>query len=199
MEDRLSRSSAGLASPDEQRRRLEPLGPISIGNRLARLIWGACWLLLCRWTPRPLHGWRRIVLRRFGADIGAGAHVYPDVRIWAPWNLQMGPKSCLADGVHCYNVAQVTLEGNALVSQRAFLCTASHDFDDLEFPLIGAPIKIGASAWVAAEAFIAPGVTVQNSAVVLARAVVTSDIEQNTVVGGNPARIIRKRKISRAT
>jgi putative colanic acid biosynthesis acetyltransferase WcaF len=104
----------------------------------------------------------------------------------------MGEGSCLGDHVDCYSVAPVTLEAYAIVSQYSFLCTAGHDYRAREMPLVSAPITIGKRAWVAADAFVGPGVTIGERAVVGARASVFRDVEPRTVVGGNPARVIRK-------
>ena len=121
------------------------------------------------------------------------AYPYPNVKIWAPWNLVMEEGSCLGPAVECYNVVPVYLGVGVTVSQRSFLCTASHNFDMPSFPLIGGEIIIEQGAWVAAEAFVGPGVTVRERSIVLARAVVVSDTQTNTVVGGNPAKTIRSR------
>jgi len=104
----------------------------------------------------------------------------------------MGDNSCLADGVDCYSVALIQLGRSSLVSQRAFLCGATHDYTDPAFPLVPKPITIADGAWVAAEAFIGPGVTVGEGAVVGARACVTQDVEPWTVVVGNPARMVKR-------
>ncbi|MDR4468514.1 MAG: hypothetical protein MRJ68_09485 [Nitrospira sp.] len=162
------------------------------GNRARRLLWGAVWWLAYRPSPRVLHGWRRLLLRIFGANIENGAHAYPSARIWSPWNLPMGEGSCLGDYVQCYSVDRVILEPHATVSQYSYLCTASHDYRIDGMPLITAPIMIGRHAWVAADAFIGPGVTVGERAVVGARASVFRDVDPWAVVGGNPARVIRK-------
>ena len=164
-------------------------------NLVRRVLWYCVWLFLFRPTPRPLHAWRRALLRIFGAKIGAACHPYPRAWVWAPWNLVMAERSCLSDGVDCYNVDAVTLGVGAIVSQRAFLCTASHDINDPQFPLVTAPIRIGDGAWVAAEAFVGPGVTIGAGAVVGARASVTKDVEPGAVVVGNPARVVKRRQI----
>jgi putative colanic acid biosynthesis acetyltransferase WcaF len=101
--------------------------------------------------------------------------------------------SCLAPEVDCYNVARVELGEGVIVSQKSYLCTASHDFDDPAFPLTGAAIVIGDGAWVAADAFVGPGVHIGERAVVLARSVVVRDVDPQVVVGGNPARVLRNR------
>ena len=131
-------------------------------------------------------------MQLFGAQISKGAHPYPSARILAPWNLIMEEGSCLGDHVDCYSVDRVILEAYATVSQYSFLCTASHDYTHPNRPIITAPIRIGQRAWVAADAFIGPGVTIGEEAVVGARASVFRNVEPRTVVGGNPARVIRK-------
>jgi putative colanic acid biosynthesis acetyltransferase WcaF len=168
--------------------------PPNLRNKAARALWLLAWALLFRPSPTLFFGWRRFLLRLFGAEIGEGAHPYPSARIWAPWNLVMKARSCLAVGVDCYCVDQIVIGPNAVVSQRAFLCTATHEHQQPGFRLMAAPIVIGKNAWVAAEAYIGPGVTVGEGAVAGARAVVVRDVPPGAVVVGNPARAIAKEK-----
>lgn len=167
--------------------------PPGAADKLRRLCWQMAWALLYRPSPTPLHGWRRFVLRTFGARVGVGAHPYPGARIWAPWNLVLGPGSCLGPGCDIYNVARVELGARAIVSQKAYLCTASHDIRDPGFALIAAPIVLRDGAWVAAAAFVGPGVTLGRNAVAGACAVVTRDVVAGSVVAGNPARPVASR------
>jgi len=132
-------------------------------------------------------------LRIFGARVHATASVYPSARIWAPWNLDMGPRSALGDFVDCYNVDRIVLEEGAIASQQAFLCTASHDIADPGRRLITAPIRLARSSWVCAGVFVHPGVTIGEGAVVGARAVVTKDVSPWTVMAGNPAKFLKAR------
>ena len=162
-------------------------------NRLARAVWGVAWALLFRPTPRVLNGWRRLLLRAFGARIGRGAVVHASVRVWAPWNLEMGPYSCLGEHVDCYAVTKVRLGAYATVSQYSFLCTASHDLDSPDMTLTTSPISIGDHAWVAADAFVGPGVALGEGAAVGARSSVFRNVPAWTVVAGSPARMIRLR------
>lgn len=165
----------------------------SFWTKMSRVLWQFVWSLAYRPSPRVLHGWRRLLLRMFGASIGKGAHPYPSAKIWAPWNLTMKAHSCLGPYVDCYCVEKVVVGEHATVSQYSFLCSATHDYRDATMPLITAPIVIGSYAWIGADAFIGPGVRVGPGAVVGARASVYRDVEPWTVVGGNPARVINKR------
>jgi len=169
--------------------------PLSVQGRLLRTAWSCVSFLLFRFSPSPLHGWRRMLLRAFGAKIGSGARIYPTVRIWAPWNLVLGNQTCLGYRVNCYNCATVTLEDYALVSQDTTLCAATHDFRSRSFPLVTRPITIGKQAWVCAEAFIGPGIRIGEGAVVGARSCVFEDVSPWTVVRGNPAQFLKKRRL----
>ncbi len=168
---------------------------LSLRNRVARALWTVAWFLLYRPSPWFCGAWRRALLRLFGAVVEEGAQPGARCRIWAPWNLTMGRHSSLANDVDCYSVAHVTLGAHVTVSQYAFLCTATHDYEDPEFRLITKPIEIGDYAWIGAKAFIGPGVTVGEGAVVGATASVYHDVSSWTVVGGNPAIVIKKREI----
>lgn len=133
------------------------------------------------------------MLKLFGAKIGRNVHPYPSAKIWAPWNLTMEDYSCLSHGVICYNVASVYVGKNVTVSQYSHLCTATHDYNDPSMPLMVAPIIIGDYAWVTADVFIGPGVTIGEGAVINARSSVFSDIEPWTVAKGYPAKSYKKR------
>jgi putative colanic acid biosynthesis acetyltransferase WcaF len=173
-------------------RRISRAAPPTLSDKARRVAWKIAWIVLFRFSPTPLHAWRRLLLRAFGAKIGARAHPYPSAWVWAPWNLEMAADSCLGPGVDCYSVARVVLGEDCVVSQRVFLCAASHDYRDESFPLVTGAIEIGAGAWVAAEAFVGPGVSIGRGAVVGARAVVTRDVDAGAVVAGNPARAVSR-------
>jgi putative colanic acid biosynthesis acetyltransferase WcaF len=169
----------------------------SLGNRVARALWGVVWLLLFRPSPRPFHAWRRLLLRLFGAQMGAHSNVYPKVKVWAPWMLQIGNQVGIADGVVLYNMAPMVIEDNCVVSQGAHLCGGSHDINSSNFQLIAKPIKLKKNVWICAEAFVGLGVTIAEGCVVGARAVVVRTIADPwTVWTGNPAVLKKKRKRS---
>lgn len=170
-------------------------GPsFSKGNRLARLLWIFVRFPLFRLTPNPLHPWRAFLLRCFGAKIGIGAHVYPGVKIWAPWNLEIGEEAGIANGVTLYSQGRITIGRRAVISQGTHLCAGTHDFEQPGFPLVTKPITIGDHAWLAAEVFVHPGVSVGAGCVVGARSVVTKDLPEWRVCSGFPAKALRERK-----
>ncbi|OOY06985.1 hypothetical protein BMI85_15790 [Thioclava sp. DLFJ4-1] len=162
-------------------------------NKTLRALWGFARLLLFAPSPRTAHRWRRMLLRVFGAHIERGCLIYPSARIWAPWNLEMATGSVIGDGAEIYNVATVRLCRGTVISQRAFLCTASHDYSQEEFNLVAGEIRLNEGAWVAAEAFVGPGVEIGAFAILGARAVATRDISANVIAGGIPARSLSHR------
>ena len=169
----------------------------SLGSKIVRVVWNVVWLLLFRPTPRGnlFRPWRILLLKLFGAKVKWSSNVLPSCRIWAPWNLTMGAYACLSQRVDCYNVNQIVIGDQATVSQDTMLCTASHDISSKILELTTAPVMIGTGAWIAARAIVLPGVMIGEGAVVAAGAVVTKDVEIWTVVGGNPAKFIKKREL----
>lgn len=165
-------------------------------HQTVRLLWSVVWGVLARPLPRSLgSGWKRFLLRLFGAKIHPTAIVYSSAKVYYPANLVMDAYSCLASNVDCYNVDLIIIGANATVSQGAYLCTASHDITNPLNALITAPIVIEDQVWIAAGAFVGMGVKIGQGAVVGARAAVFKDVEPWTVVGGNPAKFIKKRII----
>lgn len=167
---------------------------LSFGNKVGRSIWNIVWLFLFRPTPRLFHPWRCQLLRLFGAKLGSAVHPYPSARIWAPWNLEMGDHSCLSEQVDCYCVDKIYIGPRVTVSQYSYLCTASHDYSCRDMPLVTAPIRIEADAWVTADVFVGPGVTIGEGAVVGARSTITRNVPPWTVVAGSPPKVIGKRE-----
>jgi putative colanic acid biosynthesis acetyltransferase WcaF len=170
-------------------------GPsFSLKHRIFRLVWNITWALLGNWTPVYFYSWRRFLLKAFGAKLAPTARVYPKVTIWYPPNLDMAGHTVIGPGVIVYNMGPINLGEYAIVSQRAHLCGGTHDPDDPHFQLQPKPITIGAKAWIAAEAFVGPGVTVGEGAVLGARGVAAKNLDAWGIYAGNPARKLRDRK-----
>ncbi len=170
---------------------------LSLKNQVARFLWTITWALLARPFPRSLgNPWKLFLLRLFGAKVHPKAVVYSSVRIYMPWNLEMEEFSCLAPEVDCYNVAKITIGAHATISQKTYLCAASHDLSKSHNPLIIAPIIIKDQAWVGASVYVGMGVVIGQGAVVGATASVYKDVDPWTIVGGNPAKFIKNRTIN---
>ena len=159
----------------------------STANKLRRLVWNVCWLLLYRPSPRPLHAWRAMLLRAFGATMGPNCHFYPASKIWAPWNLVCADQVTAGDEAEIYNAAPMHFGSHVIVSQGAYLCGATHDFNDAAFPLQAYTMSFGAYSWICARACVGPGVNVGEGAVLGLGAVATRELEPWGVYGGNPA------------
>ena len=165
----------------------------SLRNRLRRFVWGIVYALLFRPSPRPMHGWRNFLLRCFGATIGADSHIYPTARIWAPWNLHCEDHVAIAEDAVVYNPKLLTLRSHAIVSQQAYLCGATHDFEDPAFPLIAFPTTLEPYSWVCARATVMPSVNLGEGAILGLGSVATKDLSPWTVYAGLPAKPVKAR------
>lgn len=140
-------------------------------------------------SPQFAYGWRRFLLRAFGARIGRGVKVRPSVRITYPWKVEIGEHAWIGDHAELYSLAPIRIGADAVVSQKSYLCAATHDHRQPDFPMVEGPITIGDQAWIAGDVFIAPGVTIGRGAVVGARSNVFSDIEAGMLAFGSPAKV----------
>jgi putative colanic acid biosynthesis acetyltransferase WcaF len=158
------------------------------------MAWNLCWLLLYRPSPRPLHCWRALLLKAFGAKMGPNCHFYPGSKVWAPWNLVCDDQVTAGDGAEIYNPAPMHFHSHAIMSQGAYVCGATHDFDNPAFPLLAFSMVIGAYAWICARASVGPGVNVGEGAVLGLGSVATRDLEPWGVYSGVPAVKLKQRK-----
>lgn len=163
---------------------------------LKRVLW-ALVNPLFRFSPRILFGWRRLLLRMFGAKVGRHVNVYNTARIYFPWNLEIADWSAIGEHAFIYNLGPVSVGERVTISQRAHLCAGTHDYTDPTLPLQKPPIVVEDQAWICADAFIGPGVTIGEGAVVGARAVVVKDVEPWQVVAGNPVRVVKRRVLKK--
>lgn len=157
------------------------------------------WLIdatLFRWSPQAFYGWRRWILRCFGARIGKGVLVRPSVRITYPWKVQIGDFSWIGDDVVLYSLGTIFIGSHSVVSQRSYLCTGSHDYSSIRFDIFSKPIHVGSEVWVAADVFVGPGVEIGDGTVVTARSSVTRSLPAGVVAAGEPAHRIRERPVS---
>ncbi len=172
------------------------LNPYTRAEHLRRLTWAMVQRTLFRWSPRPCHRWRVALLRAFGAQVpdSTGIKIYPTVDVSFPWKLTLESETLVGPHVRLYNLAPVTLRRGATLSQYTHLCAGTHDFMRWSMPLVVAPIVIGDNAWLGADVFVGPGITIGELAVVGARSVVVRDLPSRMVCAGNPCRPLRERQ-----
>lgn len=172
------------------------LPSFSLTNRLRRAIWNLVCLLLFRPSPRPLHGWRSMLLRLFGARLGPACHFYPGARIWAPWNLVCADRVSVGDDAELYNPSPLTMGSHCIVSQGAYICGATHEYNNPAFTLVHFPIRLGAYSWICARASVNPGVNVGPGAILALGSVATRDLEPFGIYAGIPAKKVKERQRS---
>lgn len=169
----------------------------SLKNKMGRFLWNiSYWIIFRPFNHDIFKGWRNFVLRLFGADIGENTSVCASVKIWAPWNLKIGNYCSIGPKVDCYNQGEISIGNHTIISQKSYLCASTHDHKLAYFPLVCKPIHIEDQVWIAADAFIGPGVILGEGCVVGARSAVFKEMRPWSIVGGNPAKFLNERKIS---
>ncbi|SDH20611.1 putative colanic acid biosynthesis acetyltransferase WcaF [Bradyrhizobium sp. Rc2d] len=199
---RFLRNCAEMARKSDQRPTYQDLSrskaPPGFRGRsgIVVLIWQTIQQTLFAWSPQPAYGWRRWLLRAFGAEVGKGVLVRSTVRVTYPWKVKLGDHCWVGDHAELYSLGPITVGDNAVVSQRTYVCAATHDYKDITFPLVAKPVVIEREAWVAADCFIAPGVTIGAGAIIGARSTVLHSVAPAAIVAGHPAEPIGHRSVS---
>lgn len=165
----------------------------SAGNKLLRLFWNLVSLPLFKWTPTPLHGWRCALLRVFGAKIGHSNFIYPSAKIWAPWLLETEDVVTLGPRCEVYNPGGIFLGHHTIISQDAYLCSATHDYNSPDFTYVKKRIHAEPYTWICARAIVLPGVKCGEGSVLGAGSVRSKDMDAWMVYAGNPAISIKPR------
>jgi putative colanic acid biosynthesis acetyltransferase WcaF len=158
-------------------------------------LWWLFDVFLVRPMPQVCYAWRRFALRLFGAKIGANVLIRPGVRVTFPWNVNIGDHCWIGDNATLYSVAKIVIGEHSVVSQEAYLCAATHDFCDVAFPLVAAPIMIEPECWVAARVFVGPGVQIGRGAIVGCCSLVLKSVPPASIVAGVPAHQIGIRQV----
>lgn len=171
--------------------------PYPPGEVMRQRLWTLVQATLFRWSPSPWHWWRAWLLKLFGAEIPEPLRVvvFPTARIYFPWKLTLNPRSMVGRNVNLYNLDRISLGYGANLSQFCHLCAGTHDYTRWDMPLVRRPIQIGENAWLGADVFVGPGVTVGELCVVGARSVVVKDLPPCTVCAGHPCRPIKERPL----
>jgi putative colanic acid biosynthesis acetyltransferase WcaF len=165
----------------------------SLANRAARQLWGIVYVLLYRPSLRPMHAWRAFLLRMFGAKLGDKCHFYAKGKVWAPWNLVCEDRVSLGDDAEIYNPSPMYFGSHAIVSQGAYICGATHTYNDPAFPLVSYSMRFGAYSWICARAIVAPGINVGDAAILGLGSIATRHLEPYGIYAGTPARKVKER------
>ena len=169
--------------------------PYSPSHYAARAVWSVVRATVWRLAWKRIPSLRCFMLRCFGTKTSLKTQIASSCRVEMPWHLTLGEHTAIGPRVHLYNLGDMKIGSRTIISQGAYLCGGTHDYTSPTFELIRSRITVGDDVWIAANAFIGPGVTVGNGAVVAAGAVVVKDVPPWTVVGGNPAKFIKQREI----
>ena len=162
----------------------------SLKEYLLRLLW-SIFSLFFRFSPRPFWFFRAALLRLFGASVGLDTRIYPSVMVSQPWNLTVGSNVRIGPFVRLYCLGMISISDSVVISQYSHICAGSHDYNSPEFPVLKLPIRIHSHVWIASDAFIGPSVVVGSHSIVAARSVVVSFVNPHSIVGGNPAKLIK--------
>jgi putative colanic acid biosynthesis acetyltransferase WcaF len=164
-------------------------------NKFVELAWILVSNCLFRACPLSLSSLKCAILRLFGAKIGKGVVIKPQVKITFPWKLTVGDHVWLGEECWLLNLEKIVIGNNVCISQRAMLCTGSHNYKLPTFDLIVKPITLEDGAWIGAAAWVGPGVTIGTHAVLTAGSVAARDLEAWNIYRGNPAEFLRTRAV----
>lgn len=164
-----------------------------VRDKIIRLVWMIVWKLAFRYTPTPLHTYRCWLLRCFGATLGSQNFVYPSAKIWAPWLLKTEDVVTIGPNCEIYNPGGIVLGHHTIISQGAYLCGASHDYDSPDFTYVAKRIIAEPYTWICARAIVLPGVHCSEGSVLGAGSVTSKNLKPWTVYAGNPAMEVRTR------
>lgn len=166
----------------------------SFNEQLRRIFW-IFGQILFRFSFRTMFGWRNFILRIYGAKIGKNVNIYNTAKIYMPWNFEIGDWSSIGEDVLIYNLGIVVVGSKSTISHRSHICAGTHDYTNVNLPLLKPPVMVGNQVWICADSFIGPGITINEGAVVAARAVVVKSVPEWQIVAGNPAKFIGERKL----
>lgn len=148
-----------------------------------------------RMSPQFMYGFRRFLLKLFGAKIGKNVIIRPSVKITYPWKVSIGEYSMIGDDVVLYSLAEIEIGKNVVISQKSYLCTGSHDYKKTTFDIYAKKITVKDCCWLATDVFVAPGITINYGTVVGSRSSVYNNLPENKICIGTPAKVLKDREI----
>jgi putative colanic acid biosynthesis acetyltransferase WcaF len=140
-------------------------------------------------SPQFMYGFRRFLLRLFGAKIGKDVLIRSTAKILYPWNISIGDYSWIGEDVILYSIGFISIGSNSVISQKSHICAGSHDYSDPYFTQTSIGIMIDSEVWIASDVFIADGVSIGKKSIIGARSSVFRDIPEFTISFGYPAKV----------
>jgi putative colanic acid biosynthesis acetyltransferase WcaF len=156
-------------------------------------LWWLVQSTLFAWSPQFMYGWRRFLLRAFGAKIGKKVIIRPTVRIQFPWKVSIGDHSWIGDDVVLYSLGEIEIGAQVVISQKSYICTGTHDSQAVNFDIYAHKIIIEDQCWIATDVYVAPGITIGRGTLVGARSSVFKDLPSGKICLGSPAQVIKDR------
>ena len=156
-------------------------------------LWWLVQSTLFAMSPQFMFGWRRFLLKQFGAQIGEDVLIRPSVRVTYPWKVKIGDRVWIGDNAELYSLGEIEIGDDVVISQKSYLCAATHDFSKPSFDMIDRKITIEDQVWIATDVFVAPGVTIGSGALIGARSSVFSDMPAGMICMGSPAKPVKPR------
>jgi len=169
------------------------IGYFTRKQKLIRFGWFLVQSTIYRFSPRRADRWRAFLLRLFGAKVGAPKILRNTARFEVPWNIELGDDVTIGDGVLLYSLGRISIGDHAVISQFSHICAGTHDHTSTMFMLLRSPIEIGRHAWISAEVYVGPGLTIGDGVLVGARSNVVKDLPAWRICVGNPARPVAPR------
>ncbi len=166
----------------------------TLREKIGRVLWYWVEATFFRLSPRPMYRWRAWLVRRFGGDVHPTVRLRSTVRIEVPWHLSIGAGSSVGDFAILYCLGPIRIGRGVTISQYAHLCAGTHDFTRRDMPLLRPPIVIEDEAWIAADAFVGPEVTIGEGCVLGARSSAFNSLPPWSICVGNPARVVKERR-----
>lgn len=156
-------------------------------------LWWLVQASLFQLSPQAMYGWRRWLLKVFGAKLGKKVMVRPTAKITYPWKVSIGDYSWIGDEVILYSLGEIEIGCNVVISQKSYICAASHDYTSPNFDIFAKKVQIEDEVWLATNVFVAPGVTIGKGAVVGACGSVFNNLPPMMLCIGSPAKPLRQR------
>lgn len=165
-------------------------------GKLKQLCWYFVNIFFFKNSINISSGLKVFLLKSFGAKIGNGVVIKPNVNIKYPWKLYIGNHSWIGEACWIDNLSDVIIGNHVTLSQGALLLTGSHDHTKTSFDFISLPIQLQDGVWIGAKAVVFGGVTCHSHSILGINSVAEADLGNYTIYKGNPAVPVLKRVIA---